>query len=343
MARFAFAAAGLAVAAAQQWYGISPDANIPGVITLFAMTPNGVPTRNAGVIQTTDFEYPKADTLRCSYTTPLCYFVTGIGAQAVQDYIYGVNRLTGETVFKHTLPAGLYIDNLAFDYTKEQLWAIAFDPAARAAALVSWSAQTGNITSRTDVTPALRDGFVYGGAFSMCSPTGQIYVGIDTQQGNFEDRVAQFDVSGAAPRFVGEIPLIFPVPSAYRAICNQTSLIALIGNTIQSDSDARETMLIGNTVQTEGDNRAGLFIPVARGDLPTFTARGEIPLYLNGMLAEFGGQILIPVFPPYQRGQANPAGGYLWTISPFQPGPPQAGVLNRINYFLAGAAGVPNQ
>ena len=114
-----------------------------------------MPTKAAASISTGDYEYPKVDTLHCSYATPLCYFATGIGGNGIQDFIYGVNRATGETVFKHTLPAGLYIDNLAFDYIAEQLWAIAFDPQAPGgptAALVSWSASTGNITSRTDVS-----------------------------------------------------------------------------------------------------------------------------------------------------------------------------------------------
>lgn len=315
----------------------------------------------------------------------------------MQDYIYGVNRATGVTVFKHELPAGLYIDNLSFDWVNEELWAIAFDPNApggATATLASWSPVTGNLTSRTDVSAALRGGFVYGGAFSMCATTRQIYVGIDANQGGFNDRAAQFDVSGATPRLVGEIPLYFPVPSGFRAVCNASGLIALLANTIQADSEARETMLIGNVVETE--QRAGLFIPIARGDLPAFnqngqvrrasraracpraslrarrspraqlaraarcarrapqpapTARGaltrphlsraQVALFLNGMFAEFNGQVLIPVYPPYTRGSRGPPGGFLWTVSPFVPGPTPPGALTPLNYYLAGAAGVP--
>ena len=256
--------------------------------------------------------------------------------------IYGVNRATGETVFKHTLPAGLYIDNLAFDYVHEELWAVAFDPQAQTAALASWSPTTGNLTSRTDISQSLRGGFIFGGAFSICAPTRQIYVGIDSQNGAFQDRAAQYDVSGAAPRLVGEIPLLFPVPSGFRAICNQTSFVALLANTVQADSDSRQTALIGQVIETQ-DQRAGLFIPVARGDLPGFNQNGQEALFLNGMFAEFGGQFIIPVYPPYQRGQRGPNGGFVWTISPFQPGPPQTGTLTPISYFLAGAAGVPTQ
>jgi hypothetical protein len=321
---------------------VAPDANIPGQINLFAMTANGQPTKAAAAIATSDYEYPKVDTLHCSWGTPMCYFATGIGGNGIQDYIYGVNRATGATVFKHTLPAGLYIDNLAFDYINEELWAVAFDPQAQTAALASWSPVTGNLTSRTDISASLRGGFVYGGAFSMCAPTRQIYVGIDSADGAFNDRAAQYDVSGAVPRLVGEIPLIFPVPSGFRAICNQTSFIALLANTVQADSDSRQTALIGQVVETQ-DQRAGLFIPLARGDLPGFNQNGQEALFLNGMFAEFGGQFIIPVYPPYQRGQRGPNGGFVWTISPFTPGPPQQGVLTPINYFLAGAAGVPTQ
>lgn len=284
----------------------------------------------------------RVDTLHCSWTTPLCYFATGIGGNGIQDYIYGVNRATGATVFKHTLPAGLYIDNLAFDYVNEELWAIAFDPNAPggpAAALASWSPATGNLTSRTDVSAALRGGFVYGGAFSMCATTRQIYVGIDANEGGFFDRAAQFDVSGANPRLVGEIPLYFPVPSGFRAVCNASGLVALLGNTIQADSEARETMLIGNVVETEA--RAGLFIPIARGDLPPFNQNGQAALFLNGMFAEFNGQVLIPVYPPYVRGSRGPPGGFLWTVSPFAPGPTPPGAITPLGYYLAGAAGVP--
>ena len=301
---------------------------------------------SAGSVGTSDQEYPKPSTLHCSWSNSnLCYFLTGVGAPYIQDALYAINRVTGATEFKHTIPAGLYVDNMAFDYIHEELWSIAFNPNApggATAALVSWSPAIGNATSVTDISGALRGGFVFAGAFTMCASTRQIYVGIDSQQGGFLDRVAQFDVSGAAPRLVGEIPLYFPVPSAMHAFCNATSLVALIGNTVQADSEVRETLLLGNIVAA---GREGLFLPVARGDLPTFQQRNEVPLFLTGMFSEFAGQFLIPVYPVFNRGP-GPApvfqGGLLWTAEPFAPGPgPTPAALSPLNYFLAGAAGVP--
>ena len=114
----------------------------------------------------------------------------------------------------------------------------------------------------------------------------------------------------------------------------------LLANTIQSDSASRETMLIGNVIET--DDKAGLFVPVARGDLPAYNARGQEALFLNGMFAEFNGQVLIPVYPPVSRapggGQRN---GFLWSVMPFGPAPTPPGTVTAINYFLAGACGVP--
>jgi len=132
------------------------------------------------------------------------------------------------------------------------------------------------------------------------------------------------------------------VPTALKAFCNATSLKALLGDTIQADSEERETLLIGDIV-TQGHE--GLFVPVAQGDLPTFEQRNFVPLFLNGMMSEYAGTVLIPVFPPFQRGPGvapQLPGGQLWVAQPFQPGPTQSQVF-PINYYLAGAAGVPNQ
>lgn len=270
---------------------------------------------------------------------------SGIAGNGVQDYLYGVNRVTGATVFKHTLPAGIYVDNLAYDYQHEELWSVAFNPNAPGggtAGLVSYSSTAGNVTSYTDVTPAIRGGFIFGGAMTMCASIRQIYVGIDDNNGGGYDRVAQFDVSGATPRVVGEIPLYFPVPSSMFAVCNDTALEVLLANTIQSDSEARETMLIGNVIETS--DRAGLFVPIGRGDLPAYNARGQEALFLTGMFAEFNGQVLIPVYPPVERGPGGgQRNGFLWSVEPFQPGPGPTprGILSPLNYFLSGAAGVP--
>ena len=56
-------------------------------------------------------------------------------------------------------------------------------------------------------------------------------------------------------------------------------------------------------------------------------------------------QFLIPVDPVFNRGP-GPApvfqGGLLWTAEPFAPGPgPGPAALSPLNYYLAGAAGVP--
>ena len=53
----------------------------------------------------------------------------------------------------------------------------------------------------------------------------------------------------------------------------------------------RETLLLGNIVAA---GREGLFLPVARGDLPTFQQRNEVPLFLTGMFSEFAGQVHTP-------------------------------------------------
>jgi len=329
---------------AAQWYGIAPDTNIPGLVNLFQMTPNGVPTKAVASVATSDYEYPKIATLHCSWATPSCYFQTGVGGPYTQDYVYSVSRTTGQTLFKHQIPAGIFVDNMAYDYIHEELWSVAFNPQANppTAALVSWSPTIGNATSITDISQSLRGGFIFPGAFSMCPSTRRIYVGIDSQNGGFLDRVAEYDVSVTPPRLVGEAPLLFPVPSSYRAFCNATSLVALIGTTIQADSEDRETALIGNTIAA---GREGLFVPIARGDLPTFQQRNQVPIFLTGMAAEFAGQMLIPFYPVFNRGP-GPAptftGGFLWTVEPFAPGPgpiPQA--LSPLNYYLAGASGVP--
>jgi len=329
---------------ASQWYGIAPDTNIPGLVNLFQMTPNGVPTKAVASVTTSDYEYPKIATLHCSYATPSCFFQTGVGGPYTQDYVYAVSRTTGQTIFKHQIPAGIYVDNMAYDYIHEELWSVAFNPNApggATAALVSWSPLIGNATSITDISQSLRGGFIYPGAFSMCPSTRRIYVGIDSANGGFLDRVAEYDVSVTPPRLVGEAPLLFPVPSSYRAFCNATSLVALIGTTVQADSEDRETALIGNTIAA---GREGLFVPIARGDLPTFQQRNQVPIFLTGMAAEHQGQMLIPFYPVFNRGPgpAPKVSGFLWTIEPFAPGPgPQPQALTPLNYYLAGAAGVP--
>ena len=168
---------------------------------------------------------------------------------------------------------------------------MSFDPAAPgggAAGLVSWSPTQGNLTSFTDISQYLRGGFVWAGDFTLCASTRRIYIGIDSQVPGFQDRVLVFDASTTPPSFVAEVGLFFPVPTSMHAFCNATSLVALAATTVQADSFVRETLLIGNVIAA---GREGLFLPFAQGDLPTFQQRNEVPLFLNGMMSEFAGQV----------------------------------------------------
>ena len=152
-----------------------------------------------------------------------------------------------------------------------------------------------------------------------------------------------YDLSAPVPVRVAEYPLFFPVPSTLHSYCNATSFVALVGLTVQADSEDRETVMVGDI---QAVNREGLFIPLARANLPTFQARGGIALFLSGAAGEFGGQVLAPLYPLFNRGP-GPApqveGGLLWVVEPFNPPRPGSSILAPLNYYLAGAAGVPNQ
>jgi len=330
-------------APASQWYGLSPDDTVPGLVNIFKMLPTGQPTDAVASIVTSDREYPKTSTLHVSWNQPVAYFATGVGANYIEDAVYAVNLTSGQTIWKHTLPAGLYIDNLAFDYTEERLFSIAFDPNAAggpAARIVEYDATTGNLTERVDISREIRGGFVFGGAFSICPSAKTMYVGVDARDGEFDDFVLTFDYTLGPIVPTGGKPLLFPIPSSLRAVCTGAALDGIFGATIQADSDARETALIGD-INTQG--REGLFFPRIKGDLPTYTARGEVPAFLSGLYAFHAGTILVPVYAPYQRGQPIPFGA-LWTVTlgPGGPGPARdTQVLTPINYYLAGAAGVP--
>ena len=173
----------------------------------------------------------------------------------------------------------------------------------------------------------------------MCAQDGHLFVGVDTEGaggGMFDDYVLEYDISGAQPRLVGGKPLLFPVPSSLHAVCGQS----LFGTTIQADAFDREKIMIGDL---DFAGREGLFVPQVKQELPTFQQRGDVPLFLGNLNADFGGTVLIPVYPPFQRGPgpAPPmAFSALWTVT---PGSRQPGTLTPLNYFLAGAAGVPNQ
>lgn len=135
------------------------------------MTTTGAIIRGVATINTRDDEYPKPDTLHCSWGTPMCWFATGVAAPYTQDAIIGVNRETGLQVFRHELPAGIYIDNLQFDYLQDRLFSVAFTPpngpTPGRALLVEYEGTSGNVTILADVSPALRGGFVFAGAFSI--------------------------------------------------------------------------------------------------------------------------------------------------------------------------------
>jgi hypothetical protein len=337
--RFSVLASVIASASAAQWYGVAPDDTVPGLINLFQMTPEGVITNGTASIRTPDEEYVKSGTLHCSWNTSLCFFMTGTTRDYTQDNVYAVDRFSGETAWKHVLPAGIFSDSLVFDWTKDDLYYVAFNPQAtpNAANIVKLNSETGAIVYVNDVARDVR-GFVWGGDVTMCAQDQHLFIGVEVRTNgaaSFDDYVLQYDVSGPAPRLMGGKPLLFPVPATLHAVCGQ----GLFATTIQADAFDREKVLIGD-INAQG--REGIFLPVVKGDLPTFTQRGDVPLFLNNLNAAFGGQVLIPVYPPFQRGPGPVAPfefGLLWTVS---PGSRTPGTLSPINYYLAGASGVPN-
>lgn len=346
MLRVPLLLASAAVASAQgpagaTYYGISPDDTIPGLVNLFRMSVTGQPLGAVASIPTRDDEYPKIGTLHCSWTQPVCWFATGIGANYVQDAIIAVSTATGQTLWRHELPAGIYIDNLAYDYITETLFSIAFRPdgvpGGYGAALVSYNGVTGNVTIVADLTRDFRNGKLYPGSFSICPTDKTMFIGIDADDGEFSDFIAEYEYfTPGAPRFVGAKPLLFPIPSTIHAVCSNRSLEGIYAVTIQSDSQDRETALVGD-VNVFG--REGLFFPRVKGDLPVLP--NNQPLYLTGMMTDFLGVALIPVYSPFQRGEPIPFGG-LWTIDFRAEGRPNQ-ILSPMDYFLAGAAGVPTR
>lgn len=321
------------------WYGIAPDDTVPGVINLFEMSPLGEIIRGIAALPTQDREYVKTSTLHCSWGTDLCYFATGIEAPYTQDAIIAVDRTTGQIVFRHELPADIYIDNLQFDYIQERLFSIGFRPNGPngvEAAFVEYDATTGNVTEIQDITRDLRGGFVYGGAVSICPTDRTIFVGVDARDGAFNDYIIEYayGARGIVPR--GEKALLYPITSGVRAFCSNASLEAIFGVTVQADSQDRETALLGDF---NLGGREGLLVPVVKGDLPTYTQRGEVPVFLTGLFAEFARTVLVPAYAPFQPQTPIPYGA-LWTIDFGAAGPPQQ-VLSPLNYFLAGASGTP--
>jgi len=324
------------------YYGISPDDTVPGLVNLVRITPTGQVLGSVAAIPTRDDEYPKIGTLHCSWNQPICWFATGVGGNYVQDAILAVNTATGQTLYRHELPAGIYIDNLAYDYVTETLYSIAFRPdgapGGYAANLVSYNGHTGNVTILADLSRDFRNGRLYPGGFSICPTDKTMFIGIDADDGEFSDFIAEYEYSSPnGPRFVGAKPLLFPIPSTIHAVCSNRSLEGIYAVTIQSDSQDRETALVGD-VNVFG--REGLFFPRVKGDLPVLP--NNQPLYLTGMMTDFLGVALIPVYAPFQRGEPIPFGG-LWTIDFRAPGGRPTQTLSPMDYYLAGAAGVPTR
>jgi hypothetical protein len=230
-------------------------------------------------------------TLHCSWNQPICWFATGVGGNYVQDAILAVNTATGQTLYRHELPAGIYIDNLAYDYVTETLYSIAFRPdgapGGYAANLVSYDGHTGNVTIVADLSRDFRNGRLYPGGFSICPTDKTMFIGIDADDGEFSDFIAEYEYfSPNGPRFVGAKPLLFPIPSTIHAVCSNRSLEGIYAVTIQSDSQDRETALVGD-VNVFG--REGLFVPNVKGDLPVLP--NNQPLYLTGMMTDFLGLV----------------------------------------------------
>ncbi len=203
------------------------------------------------------------------------------------------------------------------------------------AAFVEYDAQTGNVTQIQDISRDLRGGFVFGGAVSICPTDRTIFVGVDARDGEFSDFIQEYEYTrGIALR--GAKPLLYPITSGVRAFCSNTSLEAIFGVTVQADSEDRETALLGDF---NIGGREGLLVPVVKGDLPTYTQRGEVPVFLNGLFAEFGRIVLVPAYAPFQPQTPIPYGA-LWTVDFNVAGRPQQ-VLSPLNYYLAGASGTP--
>jgi len=316
---------------------MAPDDTIPGLINLFTMTPTGAPLNAVAAVTTSDQEYPKSGTLHCSWAAPICYFLTGVARPYTQDAIYGVNRTTGATIFKHEVPAGIYLDNLAYDWGTDSLYSIAFDPQTRSANLVTYNGLTGAVTILLDISADIANGFVYSGSVSVCPTTKTLYVGVDANVG--QDFILSYDISAATPVKVTTTPLAFPITSGLRAFCNATALQGVVGDFIMGNSDARETLVVADTVSP---GREGLLFPLGTADLPSFAARGEIELFLNGMLSEFNGQFIIPLFPPFQAGPgpAPQLPGSL--VFSWQYGT-REGTLSPIGYYLVGASACPGR
>ena len=199
------------------------------------MSVTGQVIRGVASLPTRDREYPKTSTLHCSWGTDICFFATGVGAPYAQDAVIAVDRVTGQQVWRHELPEGIYIDNLQYDYINERLFSIAFRPNGPNgvdASFVEYDSLSGNLTQIIDITRDLRGGFVYGGAVSICPTDRTIFVGVDAGAG-LNDFILEYayGARGIVPR-AGRA-LLYPITSGVRAFCSNTSLEAIFGVTVQ--------------------------------------------------------------------------------------------------------------
>ncbi len=70
-----------------------------------------------------------------------------------------------------------------------------------------------------------------------------MFVGIDAADGQLDDFVLEFNYAANPIALVGGKPLLYPIPSSLRAVCNGNQLTGIYGVTIQADSEDRETAM----------------------------------------------------------------------------------------------------
>lgn len=172
---------------------------------------------------------------------------------------------------------------------------------------------------------------------SICPTTQTIFVGVDART-ELDDFVLGYSYANGAPKLFAGRGLHTPIPSSIRALCNATDLIGLYAVTVQADSEDRETAMIGDLAFPADRSLEGYFVPLVKGDLPTYAQRGEVAYFLNGLYTFHQGVAVAPVYTPFQRGV--PVNGALWTVDFTGAGAPEE-TITPLNYYLAGAAGVP--
>lgn len=332
----------ISLSSAATWYGIAPDEQgIPGIIELFEMDSRGNYLRDIAIIPTRDDEYPKEGTLQCSWENDSwCIFLSGVGGRYIQDAVWQVDRTNGRVINRELLPPGIFADDLVFDWLDgNKAYSIAYNPQDRHAYIVQFNVSSPSVV--LNITLDLEGGFPFPGSLTYCVANKFLFVSVAMNFRIQADFILAYDLSGATPKLANRIPIFFPAP-AIHAFCNSTHFQDLMANTIFSASQDRESVVLGSLV---APNAVGFLLEQARGDLPPINdpARGQLSLHLTGMFSEFGGEFLVPVYPPFERGPGPRGGffGFVWSDTVTGNGAFQT--FNRINYFLAGAAGVPGR